>query len=117
MYAFGRTRRRRDRELKHQRDIIEEGGGCEQVNHGEARKYCVEFGARRKKLFPGFFFCHECDLAEDYFCSPKTLGRWPKNWSTSKYCCKANHEDQELPTDRGGGGWSGATVKYSKLLY
>ena len=54
-------------------------------------------------------------MAEDHFCSPQTLGKWPKNWAKSKYCCKAKHEDKDIPTDQGGG-WSGATVKYSDLL-
>ena len=115
MASVGRSSRRRQQAPKTQREIIEEGNNFDEIAHGEARKYCVQFGAQRKTLYPGFFFCHECDLAEDYFCSPHTLGKWPKNWANSKYCCKANHLDAEHPTDVGVG-WSGAKVQYSELF-
>ena len=109
------TRRssRRGGEAKTQRELVEETAACEDINHGESGKiYCVQYGARRKERYPGFFFCHECDLAEIFFCNPRTLGRWPPNWSSSKYKCKASHTNPLHPTDTGTK-WSQLPVKIS----
>ena len=109
-----RSNRRTSGGLKPQREIVEEQcPTCEPIAHGEDRIYCVQYGARRKSKFPAFFFCHECDLAEEYFCTPSTLGKWPPNWATSRYRCKASHHNPDHPKNDVHG-WAKGNVKISQ---
>ena len=56
--------------------------------------FCSHCGKGRHKLFPGFFFCHECNLWD--LESPLI----PKlNQFSVHYWCKANHQSFIHPTD------------------
>ena len=103
---------RRSQNAQTQREVVEECMVCEEINHGEEKIYCVQYGARRREQYPDYYFCHECDLAEEYFCNPKTLGKWPPKWANSKFQCKAKHDNLLHPTDKGRK-WSQSAIKLS----
>jgi hypothetical protein len=54
----------------------------------------LSFGAQRKATFPGYFFCHGCDLWEDAIMS----GNRRANRKQKKYRCTGAHKDSSHPT-------------------
>ena len=63
-------------------------------NHGDVNPRCIDYGPDRKSTFPDAWFCHACDLADDYY---NSYGRWPKLHST-RYICQAKHRNWIKPT-------------------
>jgi hypothetical protein len=55
---------------------------------------CLSFGAERKAMYPGYFFCHGCDLWEDAIMS----GNGRANRKQKKYRCTGDHTDSSHPT-------------------
>ena len=57
---------------------------------------CLAFGENRKARYPGYFFCHGCDLFEDAIRN----GNKRAKRTQSKYACTAGHEvvDSGHPT-------------------
>ena len=99
--AMSRSTRRSARGAPplHPREVIESTGNCQSVNHGEAdRTYCVEYGVGRQSQYKNYFFCAPCAHAEDFFV--QNNGKWPPNWSSSKYRCTATHKAGQPPSHR-----------------
>jgi hypothetical protein len=56
---------------------------------------CLSFGPNRKETYPGYFFCHGCDLFEDAIMH----GNKRANRAQRKYQCTGGHEgDWSQPT-------------------
>ena len=55
---------------------------------------CLSFGAQRKVMYPGYFFCHGCDLWEDAI----THRNKRANRNQKRYRCTGGHNDPDHPT-------------------
>lgn len=53
---------------------------------------CLSYGKNRKTKFPGYFFCHGCDLLEDAILS----GNKRANREQRRYTCTGGHEGNRM---------------------
>ena len=58
---------------------------------------CRDFGPDRESKYPGFFFCHNCKMAEEALISVRR-SKTDMLLSCKKYECKASHTSHFNPT-------------------
>ena len=62
---------------------------------GGLKPSCTDFGGDRKELYPGFFFCQQCDDWDNRQIENKKLKQ-----SSKRYSCRAGHKSFISPTTK-----------------